>query len=319
MHNKHRIKQADIVDILNHTECASAGHVVGWTLSGGPWPMEEAHAAASAVGLDAELSDAWPRVTPRQAYLRAVRHAFSGTHATREYEIVLVRDDADVLAHAVVRRSVVDAEHLTFRRDVVARSELRVAFDKVAARAPGAPLAALFRTDGPEDDPLVQRLRSEYEALATRYLHDDVRKAFQRAFARWGGVRFQGSGGTWWIPPSADDLVARWAALLARLGCATLLLPIRHTAEAIASLRALTEDNLQGQLQAVFDDLRRFADGARTKASTLEARVATFDDLRARAELYERLLGHNLAEIRGRIATARDALVAALATRGGTP
>jgi hypothetical protein len=61
-------------------------------------------------------------------------------------------------------------------------------------------------------------------------------------------------------------------------------------------------------LAGLFAELEVFAEKKDTRISTLEKRLETFDSLRNRAELYERLLGFNLEDLKSRVKEAENGL-----------
>ena len=142
------------------------------------------------------------------------------------------------------------------------------------------------------------------------YKTDDIRTAFQRAFDKWGGVRMLDHGGLWWLPAPYAGKVRDWKEFIDRTQNTTLILPVFDTQETIEGLRRITRESLEGQIGELIDELKGFVesgDGIRQK--TLETRIEKFDAIRDKAELYERLLGHRLDEIKVRVKEAHEGLM----------
>ncbi|MCK9629862.1 MAG: hypothetical protein M0R37_14900, partial [Bacteroidales bacterium] len=62
------------------------------------------------------------------------------------------------------------------------------------------------------------------------------------------------------------------------------------------------------RLRRLTEELADYTSKDRTKLGTLEDRVSQFDEMRNTVELYERLLGQTMDELRGRLETAAGAL-----------
>jgi len=163
-----------------------------------------------------------------------------------------------------------------------------------------------------ETHAISQQAKALYEELCVVFRTDDIRTAFQRAFKSWAGVPTLEKGGYWWIPATYAHKVRAWSGFMGALGNSTVVLPLFDTSETIASLQALTEQSVEVQLERLMEQLTRFSGKDTTRMSTLEARVEKFDELRDRAELYERLLGHQLQGLRDQLDVAQAALVASL-------
>jgi hypothetical protein len=140
------------------------------------------------------------------------------------------------------------------------------------------------------------------------YEADDVTTATNRALARWAGLPLSTSGGRWFVPARYADKIEAWEAWMAAIGCHTSTWRIFVSPANMAELETTARDGLEERLHRLQDELASYATSDRTKIGTLEDRVAQFDDLRNTTELYERLLGQTMTELRGRLESAASAL-----------
>jgi hypothetical protein len=298
------------------------GDLVGWKLNGRV-PQHQVREAAEEQHLGGEL--AFPRVTPSSGYRRAVRSTASGWDG-RRYTPVLIQEDEDRIVHAIVRSGVVDraveAQHvakvageLQLQRDVEIHEEIRVRFDKDGHRA-GKPASDLVLVDKPTHE-LALVLLADYRRLCVEYSADDIRGAFQGAFARWHGQPQRDRGGLWWLPPAAASKVRSWARFLEALGCVPTIFPLFDTSETMAALRHSAHTNLLGRLCHLQEQLRGYAEnGSRTRLATLERRAVEFDAVRTRATVYEEVLGMDLERVKDEAEQACRTLATAITSAG---
>lgn len=295
--------------VLRQQSGAHMGDLVGWN-SHGLIPQDKARALALQFGIADDLG--FPRVTPNSAYRRAVRNAVKGGATDeRRYEVVRLEETAARIVHGFVRKDiVVGGSSKLSVKDAAFETETKVAFDK-DLYADGRPADELMIFED-VTHPIAQQAKAIYETMCVVFRPDDIRTAFQRAFKSWSGVPTLEKGGYWWIPVTAAARVRAWRGFMEALGNSTVVLPLFDTEETLASLRAMTEQSLEAQLEGIMEQLASFSSRDTTRLSTLEARVDQFDDLRARAELYERLLGNSLQDLRLRLVSAQGALVDSL-------
>lgn len=296
-------------DALKQQQGRHMGDLVGWNTHG-LIPQDRARTLAAQHGIEDDL--AFPKVTPNSAYRRAVRQAVKGgARDERRYEVVKLEEYETMIVHGFVRKDIVAKGGSGLSaRDVEFATETKVAFDK-DRHADGLPAEELMIFED-ETHPIAQQAKALYENLCVVFRTDDIRTAFQRAFRSWAGVPTLEKGGYWWIPAAYAHKVRSWADFMADLGNSTVVLPLFDTSETIASLRDLTEQSVEAQLERLMEQLTRFSGKDTTRVSTLEARVERFDELRDRAELYERLLGHTLQDLRDKMDVAQRALVQSL-------
>jgi hypothetical protein len=305
--------------LLQQQDGRHLGDFIGWSFSG-TVSQRVAREEAEDHGLADDLK--FPRANENSAYRTAVRKAVTGRVDDRRYSVVRLHDDPEQIVHAIARQEVVTravhAQHVTrtdnefvTHKDIDFKVEARVRFDK-EARAAGKPAEALLDIDDPSH-PVAALVRQHYYELCVVYTPDQIRSATQRAFTGWDGGRVLGNGGLWYVPSTHVDQVRAWVGWMDDVKQESLVIPVFDTTETVAALRKITRNNLDGQLQEIRDDLKRFADGGnRTRVSSLERRVEMFDTLRARADLYERLLGTEIEDLKQEAQKAQAALVQAI-------
>jgi hypothetical protein len=299
------------------TEGRHLGDLVRWELTG---HVRRDAVLAAAEAHDIEDALGFPRMTANSAYRHAVREAVRvGKTDERRYQIVKVEETASKIVHAIIEKSVgysATGSALT-NRDAAFSTETRIGFDKDAYFA-GAKPDAMLQLEDPAH-PIAVRVRERFEELLVTYRAEDIRVAFQRAFLAWAAAPIGNTGGLWWVPALHADRVRDWAAFMADIGCRAYIIPLFDTSETLASLRDITRESVEGQLAELMDEMTDFASRATTRTSTLEARVESFDSLRDRAELYERILGHRLDGLKAKLVAAEGALVASIAAISADP
>lgn len=295
-------KNEALAAILAQSEGRHLGDLCGWSLSGNI-PQGEARALAEELGLKDDFD--FPKMTPTSAYRRAVIKAVkSGRRDEERYEVVKVEDTAGKVAHSIVRKDVADAmnsDPSISTKDAEFQTEAQICFDKKTH---------CILSDKPH--PVVARTHSFYEVLCVVYEADNIRIAFQRAFEKWSGVRMLDHGGLWWVPSTSANKVRQWKEFMARTRNTSIILPVFDTQETIEGLRKITEESVEGQLKQLMDDLEGLYDKDSVRMSTLQSRVERFDEIRDKAELYERLLGHQLDSLKSRVKKAQRGLVDSL-------
>ncbi len=303
-------KNEVLKDLLKFKDGVHLGDLVDWSIHG---LVDQDKARDLAAELDLKDDFSFPKVTPNTAYRRAVRAAVRGGGKTDEkiWDVVKVEDSETHIVHAIVRRSIVDGAASVFSpKDAEYETVTKVGFSKEEYAAGGA-TANLFKSRDPDQE-IAHKAREIYEDLCVVFRPEDIRTAFQRAFEDWGGIRLRERGGLWWVPSTGSEKIRAWTEYMSRLDNETLVFPIFDTSETVDSLRLLTEQNLEGQLAALNEELQNYSAKDSTRLSTLEKRVERFDVLRNKAELYERLLGNNLETLRGRLDVAQASLVSGL-------
>jgi hypothetical protein len=295
--------------LLQQQDGRHLGDLCGWSLSG-TVRQEDAQKIADACDLADDFD--FPRVTPNSAYRRAVRQAVRGGKGDeRRYDVAKIEESPSKIVHAVVRKDiVVGAGTQLTARDAEFKTETKLGFDKDAYFA-SEPAEKLFKTED-EHHPVSIAARRIYEDLCVVYRAEDIRIAFQRAFVTWGAVRLLDHGGLWWVPSPYAAKVRAWSEFMRATNNTALILPVFDTEETIESLRQVTMQSVDGQVADLMEQLTKLSEKNNTRVSTLEKRVEMFDDLRDKAEMYEKLLGHQMDELKVKLTAAQTSLVESL-------
>jgi hypothetical protein len=295
-----------ISEDLTQSKGQHIGDIIGWTQEGKK-NRRIIEDALVKFGLSEDVD--LPKVTSVSAYRRTIPKAVKGGKLDeRKYEAVLLEDNETKIVHAIVRKDIVTGTSGTLSlKDAEFETETKFAFDKEGYKD-GLAAEHLFKLEH-DTHPISVKAQEIYDSMCVVYTVEDIRAGFQRAFRKWGGCSLLSKGGFWWIPPTKSDKVRDWVAFMQSIGSEIVILPQFETEETMVSLQNSTQSSLEGQLEKLFSQLETFSGKDTTRLSTLEKRVEAFDDLRDKAELYERLLGHNLDEIKTKLEGASVALV----------
>lgn len=289
------VKQ-DVLAVLTQENGNHMGDLCGWSLKGS---IDQAKATELVKSLGLEEFE-FPMLSANSAYRRAVDMVVKGGRSDeRKLEAVKVRDDEHQIAHSIIRKDVVADMLQLAEKDAEFYTECQIIFSKDSH--------SLICSD--PNHTIYQEVQKNYTELLTIYTINDLRTAFQRAFAKWGGIRMLEHGGLWWIPSTQVEKVRSWKSFMGQTGNSALIIPIFDTRETIESLKNLTRESVDGQLQELVEQLSGYAARSNVRNSTLEARLEEFDELRDRAELYERLLGHKLDDLKAKLNEAQKGLV----------
>lgn len=294
-------------EALQQAEGRHLGDLCGWSIPGSR-SKAEVDSLAEACGIDDDL--AFPKLTPNSCYRKAIQQVFNtGKKDTGRPMAVVVEDSAERIVHSIVMSSVVDdANDTVSAKDAKFRTEFKVGFDKTAYNGSATAEGCLVLENSTH--PLAEQLKDTYLELAEKYLSYDIRVAFQAAFRIWDACPVLPHGGLWYIPSSRADKVRAWDRFMRGLGLVTAVIPTFDTAETIESLRQATRNGLESQLEDTLALLDLYAkEGISTvRTSTLEKRAEEFDALRARAELYQAILGTTVDDLKARVDTAAKRL-----------
>lgn len=291
------------------------GNIIGWELHG-TFRQTDARARAARYGLSEDFR--FPRIEENSVYRRAVNAAVKGGASDdRNYVVKIVEDSPLYIAHEVLSASVQDISVSSLSdKSALYSHETTVRFDKVAYAEGTATADTFLQVEAPSH-PIAQRIIADYTrgAVDKEFSIADLRIAFRRALVTWAGLRVLSHGGMWFVPREYRDKVAAWSSFINSFpGCRASVWDQYDAASVMAEIAHASESTLEAQFADVLTELERFGARENVRLTTLEERVETFDILRARAELFERLLGRSLSDIKDRMTAAQEALVAALHT-----
>ncbi len=301
-----------VEEAIEQAEGKHLGDLCGWSLSGSR-PKDLVEQLAAKHGLSDDL--VFPKLTPSACYKKAISQVFT-SGKKMEHMAVPVENSTDKMVHALVTKRVVESEAgAVSLKDAEFSTEIKVGFNKEAYRNGANAAACLVVED--DANPAAVQLKETYLELAETYLANDIRYAFQAAFRTWDACPVLPHGGLWYIPAIHAQKVRSWNEFMIDLGMSTIIIPTFDTVETIASLREATRNGLEGQLSEVLGALDYYSEQGwqKTRTNTLEARVADFDSLRARAELYQNILGTTVDDLIAKVKLAADRLTKDITVR----
>jgi len=307
------VRLASVAQVIAQEKGRHLGDLCGWSLSG-----NRRKDAVDALAMKYNLQDdlEFPKLTPNSAYRKAIQQVFKGKAEGGKAMAVLVEDNPDKIVHSIVTSKVINKNdgNAVSARDATFATEFKVGFSKIAYTA-GASASGCLMIEN-ESFPQAAELRTAYMELTETYLHDDIRSAFQRAFGKWGACPVLPHGGLWYVPSVYAEKVRTWSGFLLELGMKAIVIPIFDTAETIKSLQEAARAGLEGQLADLVAALESYARNTdKVRISTLEKRMADFDELRNRAELYQSILGVTVEDIKQKVKTASEELRNSLALK----
>ena len=270
--------------IRSHLQTAGEhlGDMVWWTLEDARIGRARLEEVWTAAGLSAALLPEPP--TPEKALRAAVREAAVGQQG---HLIRLGKDDEDELVFAVVEEQRDGAGNVNHRQ------EARIALRKRVVPSLGS--------DAPDHD-LVRTVRERYERLLTTHTPDDVRRALVKTLATCAAVTLREHGGVYWVPAPFADTLRRLQIAVASIGASRVdVVPIHASPEASQALSAAARSALENDLAALTAEIDAFLHEPPDRAATLTRRLATFDELRAKADLYHSVLQIQVSDLDARL------------------
>ncbi|GEJ56632.1 hypothetical protein AMYX_13730 [Anaeromyxobacter diazotrophicus] len=256
--------------------------MVWWTLEDARIGRARLEEVWTAAGLSPALLPEPP--TPEKALRAAVREAAVGQQG---HLIRLGKDDEHELVFAVVEEQRDGAGNVNHRQ------EARIALRKQVAASLGS--------DAPDHD-LVRAVRERYERLLTTHTPDDVRRALVKTLAACAAVTLREHGGVYWVPAPFAETLRRLQIAVAGIGASRLdVVPIHASPEASQALGAAARSALENDLAVLTAEIDAFLHEPPDRAATLTRRLATFDELRAKADLYHSVLQVQVSDLDARL------------------
>lgn len=305
--------KSDIMNYLATTNGNVLGAFCGWSLQGGSLPKEKVVAILEDCGLvdDFKLQ----KVGPTQGYRRAVMKATTGKREDAKFNTVKLREDGEMIMHAVVRQDVLaSSAHITdqggekvLTGDIDFDIEFRCAFNKTA-RANNTPASEMIYIEKP-DHPVARRIAHMYDEMSVSYTVNDIRAAFQAAFESWHGFSTLAHGGMWFLPSCAWDKARAWQKALKAMGHQPILIPIFDSEDSRGELQELAASSVEAAVKMLKQELEAFSTkDSKTRLSTIEKRFEKFQDLKDKTALYREVLGLEIQELDTKIDEARKAM-----------
>jgi hypothetical protein len=246
------------------------GDVLWWTLADAEISRSHLEQIWSSSGL--QLSDLPEAPTPEKALRTAIRECQVGRH---DYLLRLGLQDDREIVYAVVletRDGSGNVHHV---------QEARITLDRLAAGQLGSDEASHER---------VAAVRSAYDRLLNMHTADDVRRAILKTLGGCAAVTLRDSGGIYWVPAVHADRLRALQGAVSQIGTSQLaLVPIHETPEAQRELGNAARASIEEEIGDLRTEIESFFESS-PRASTLTARLAAFEDLRARTRLYHSVL-----------------------------
>jgi hypothetical protein len=266
--------------IRSHLQTAGehVGDMVWWTLEDARIGRARLEEVWTGAGLATSLLPEPP--TPEKALRTAVREAVVGQAG---HLIRLGKDDDDELVFAVVEEQRDGAGNVSHRQ------EARIVLRK---------LVTPFLVSDAPDHEFVSAVRERYERLLTTHTPDDVRRALVKALAACAAVTLREHGGVYWVPAPFTDTLRRLQKAVAGIGASRVdVVPIHACPEASRALGDAARSALEDDLTVLTAEIDAFLHEPPDRVSTLTRRLATFDELRAKARLYHSVLEVQVSDL----------------------
>ncbi|ACL64466.1 hypothetical protein A2cp1_1121 [Anaeromyxobacter dehalogenans 2CP-1] len=266
--------------IRNHLQTAGehVGDMLWWTLQDARISRARLEEVWTGAGLSTALLPEPP--TPEKALRTAVREAAVGQQG---HLIRLGKEDDDELVFAVVEEQRDGAGNVSYRQ------EARLILQKQATPA--------LASDAPDHE-LVRAVRERYEGLLRTHTPDDVRRALVKTLASCAAVTLREHGGIYWVPAPFAATLRRLQMAVAGIGGSRIdVVPVHASPEASKALGDAARSALEQDLALLTAEIDAFLREPPDRVSTLTRRLATFDELRAKARLYHSVLHVQVSDL----------------------
>lgn len=144
------------------------------------------------------------------------------------------------------------------------------------------------------DDPgheLVRAVFEGYDRLLNTHTVDDIRRTLVKTLDTCAAVTLRDHGGVYWVPAPFTETLHRLQGAVSQIGRSKLhVVPIHATPEGTTSLGEAARNSIETEISALRLEIDAFLAEPPDRPSTLMRRLATFEDLRQRAQLYHSVL-----------------------------
>jgi len=171
---------------------------------------------------------------------------------------------------------------------------------------------------------VVDELRDLYEAHFRHVSTSEVRAMVTEAILGcWGGTRLKEDGHVYWLPASsgkASELRALGEEVVERIGSSYLrILELADSSKNRATVADGARESFEAEITSLLNEVR--GDGskltvARSRESTFEDRLAQYEELRHRIELYASILGSRRDDLLRDLDEATDVVTEMLSGAG---
>lgn len=259
---------------------APLGDLVGWELADANTPVATLREKWANEGLPENLLPETP--TPAKALKVAAQRV--NTRLGDGYRVEVITE-GDEPALSIQRRRV--------SKD---NDGARVDWHQTACAILRGPTLYTPPPSGNEERTIQADLAKEYSEFLATHTTDDVRRCFVRTVQSWQA--FSVFRGVYWIQPYHAADVRKLQRVVEGIGESVFkLIPVTASPEGQSTLQVAAQASLEQDLADLLAEMGRFVDKPPKSAETLEARLRTFEDLRAKADLYRTVLGAKVGEI----------------------
>jgi hypothetical protein len=275
----------DLRNVLATSNGEHLGDIVYWALADADVQRSVLEQRWVSAGLDPKMLP--EAQTPDKALRLAVRAASTNLGANRQGTLVRPTvDSANALIYAVVEEGH-DASGNYF-----STQKALVMLDKADKANP------VISTDNPVNETAGLIVR-EYQRYLTTHPSRDVMTTIVKCLKAANGVTLRETGGIYWVPRTNADKVRALQGAIAGIGSSEVfVLPVSRSEQAERALQVAAAGSIEAELTALRGEIAGFCedpDGVRP--STLDRRLATFEDLRGRATLYRSILGCTVEDL----------------------
>lgn len=164
--------------------------------------------------------------------------------------------------------------------------------------------SGVISTDNPSNE-TASIIINTFNKFLNTHPSRDVMSSMVKAVKAMKSVTLRDGGGVYWIPATEAAMIRALKGAVESLGGSHVtVLPVNDSAEAQAELA----EAAKGSIEAELGDLRAEIDGfineeSSPRPQTLEDRLEAFENLRARAQLYQSILSVTVTDLETQLGT----------------
>jgi hypothetical protein len=272
--NKLKRTQEKLADKGEHL-----GTLMWWSLEGNRISHDDLKALASKNNLPSNYLP--NEVKPHSAFKRAIRH--TTTKLDKDLMLRTINDDKNEIVVGVVHE----------RKDTTAK-ELRY---NTRAKVTFKKANGTIHSD--QDHPAVDDVKALYRQHLDHDT-DDIRTMMTN-FLKKAGVSLRQAGGVYFVPASFQPILDALCGTVEKTGSnQTYQLRVFDTKESKATLAKVTQAGFEAEINQIQEALEKF-EFDKARESTLEKKLAGFEELRAKAEMFASVLNFKADKINSKI------------------
>lgn len=164
--------------------------------------------------------------------------------------------------------------------------------------------------------PEVVNLTNRFTELLQMHTPDDVRNTIVKALHDFAAVALRESGGIYWVPRTFSKPLRHLQRAIEQIGKSRFyLLPVYDSNDAAQTLGEVARGSIEEELAALQQEIEQFKAAPPDRASTLERRLESFNDLRTRAHLYRDVLNVQVVGLDEQLISLAESVTTLLAQR----